>query len=164
MTEPVKKSKGFPFGEVIGLGALIISGLGLYNSWQNGKTGPTEVIERKVAVPFVLRGTVEDEGRSIRLAPADEAHSLDSLSLAFPGGTTVAVGSDGLLEAGEVADAMPDPEEKNGDGTVTATVSAQYFEAGSERTSKRRYAISYRWEGGGLLSGKKLRLTGFRRA
>ena len=164
MTEPVKKPRSFPLGEVIALGALVVSGLGLWNSWKGEKTGPTEVIERKVAVPLVMRGTVGDEGKRIVIAPVDESHSLDSISMDFPGGTTVAVGSDGVLEAGKVEDAMPDPDEKKGDGTVIAMLSAQYFDAGKERTAKRRYAISYRWENSGLLGGKKLRLTGFRRA
>jgi len=164
MTEPAHKPRKFPLGEAIGIGALVISGLGLWNSWQSGKEGPAEVVERKAAVPLVLRGKVEEDGKRIAISPVEQSHAIDSLSFVFPGGTTVGVGSDGVLEADEVQDAMPDPDEKKGDGQVTATVTAQYVETGTERTAKRRYAISYRWEGGGLLSGKKLRLTGFRRA
>lgn len=166
MTDPVPtRQKRFPFGELIGLGALVISGLGLWNSWRNSEQDkPTEVVERKLAVPLVLRGQVRDEGRGIDIAPVEQSHALDSLELLFPSGEKLELGSDGRLEAAAVEDALGDTVERKGNGRVVATVSARYVEAGSERQSQRKYAIAYRWEGGGLLSGKKLRLTGFTRA
>lgn len=164
MTDPVRPKRKFPIGELIALGALVISGLGLWHNMQNSKTGPTEVVERKAAVPLVLRGRVEEDGKSIAIAPVDEGHALDSLSFAFPGGKTVALGGDGMLDAGDVADVLPEDGERKGDGRIVATVTAKYVEAGSDRTAKRAYAIAFRWQGGGLLSGRKLRLTGFSRA
>lgn len=164
MTDPAPKSRKFPVAETVGIGALVISGLGLWNSWQSGKPAPTEVIERKQAVPLVLRGHVEDEGRKLVISPVEASHALESLDLGFPGGTTINVGGDGVLTSDEVRDSIPDPDDRKGDGRVLTQVTAHYVEAGTERTSKRRYAIAYRWEGGGLLSGKKLRLTGFARA
>lgn len=164
MTDPVRPKRKFPIGELIALGALIISGLGLWHNWQNSKTGPTEVVERRAAVPLVLRGQVEDDGKRIAISPVDDGHALDSLSFAFPGGKTIGLGGDGMLDAGEVADILPDDVERDGEGRIVATVTAKYVEAGSDRTAKRAYAIAFRWQGGGLLSGKKLRLTGFSRA
>lgn len=164
MTDPAPRPRKFPVAETIGLGALVISGLGLWNSWQSGKPAPTEVIERKQAVPLILRAHVEDEGKRLVISPVESSHALESLDMVFPGGTAISVGSDGVLNSDEVQDSIPDPEDRRGDNRVVAQVTAHYVEAGTERTSKRRYAIAYRWEGGGLLSGKKLRLTGFTRA
>jgi hypothetical protein len=124
----------------------------------------TEVVERKLSVPLVLRGRVEDEGRRIDIAPVEQAHALDSLSLAFPDGERIELGSDGRLDSEAVEDALGKDIDRKGDGRVTVAATAHYVEAGKEREAKRRYAISYRWEGGGLLGGKKLRLTGFVRA
>jgi hypothetical protein len=164
MTEPGPKPKRFPFGEAIGVGALVISGLGLWNTWQSGKPGPTEVVERKVSVPLVLRGKIEDDGKAMIIEPVDPAHALESIVALFPGGTKVSVASDGVLKAEDVQDAMPDPDDKKGGGSVVTTMTTHYVENGTERSAIRHYSLSYRWESGGLLSGKKLRLTGFARA
>ena len=80
-----------------------------------------------------------------------------------PRARSIEVGSNGTLSAGEVQDALPDGTEKT-DGQIMATVTARYVEAGADRESKRRYAIRYRWEGGGLFDGKSLRIVDFRRA
>jgi len=150
-------------GEIIAMAALVISGLGLWNSWQGARTGPAEVIEKKGAVPLVLRGSVQDEGKKLVIAPVEESHALDSLALAFPGGKTAQTGSDGALSAGEVESALGDSSGHKGTGSVRVTIDARYVEAGAERRSKRNYVIRYRWEGGGLFGGKSLRLTGFGR-
>ncbi len=165
MSDPVKGGKrGLGVGEGIGLAAVFISGLGLWNSWKgDDKQGPTEVVEKKAAVPLVLRGRVEDEGERLVIAPVEQTHALDSLKLAFASGKAVETGSNATLSAGEVQDALPDGTEKK-DGQIVATVTARYVEAGEERESTRRYAIRYRWEGGGLFEGRSLRIVDFRRA
>lgn len=151
------------FGEFIALAALILSGLGLWNSWQDGKTGPTEVIEQPRAIALVLRGKVEDDGRRLVISPVEDSHALESLMLTFPGGKTIELGSDGELDAGAVESALPKSTERKGNGRVTAKIDARYIEAGSERRSAHQYLIRYRWEGGGLFGGKSLRLTGLAR-
>lgn len=124
MTDPTPKPrrKGVSLGETIAILALLISAAGLYNSWQSKQTGPTEVLESKPAVPLVLRGTVEDRGKTL-------AELIN----------------------------------RKADGNVRATVEARYVEAGTERKASRRYAIRYRWEGGGLFDDRKLRFVGFSR-
>lgn len=151
-------------GELIALAALILSGLGLWNSWQNGKTGPTEVIEKPRAIPLVLRGKAGDDGRRLTIGPVEDSHALESLVLTFPGGKKVELGSDGELGSGAVEAALPLSAERKGDGKVTAKIAARYVEAGSERRSAHQYVIRYRWEGGGLFGGKSLRLTGLARS
>lgn len=162
--QPPKRRRGISVGEVIALAALSISAIGLWNSWQDGKRQPTEVVERKVAIPLVLRGQVEDDGKRMIIAPVEETHALDSLSLALAAGGKVEVGGDGVLGADEVEAALPEATERKGDGRILASVTANYVESGKERTATRRYAIRYRWEGGGLFGGRSLRLTAFQRA
>lgn len=162
--QPPKKRRGIGFGETIAVIAVIISALGLYNSWQNGKREPTEVVERKAAIPLVLRGQVEDNGRRLVIAPVEDTHALETLSLALAGGGKIEVGSNGVLSADEVASALPESEERKGEGQIVATATTRYVESGEERSATRRYAIQYRWTGGGLFDDRDLVLTGFRRA
>ncbi len=164
MSDPAKSGRrGLGVGEGIGLAAVFISGLGLWNSWRgDDKQGPTEVVEKKAAVPLVLRGQVEDEGERLVIEPVEPTHALDSLKFAFASGKTVEIGSNGTLNSGEIEGALPEDFERK-DGQIVANVTARYVEAGKERDSTRRYAIRYRWAGGGLFAGKSLRIVDFRR-
>ena len=164
MSDPLKPKRGVSIGEGIGLAALFVSALGLWNSWRGDeKSGPTEVVEKKATVPLVLRGRADDDGERLIIAPVEATHALDSLQFAFASGKTVEIGSNGMLSADEVQDALPEGTEKI-DGQILATVTARYVEAGEERESKRRYAIRYRWAGGALFAGKSLRIVDLRRA
>jgi hypothetical protein len=40
---------------------------------------------------------------------------------------------------------------------------ARYVEAGTDKSASGSYVISYRWESGGLLGGRSLRLEGLSR-
>ena len=164
MSEPSQRKSRVSIGEGIAIAALFVSALGLWNSWRgDDRPGPTEVVERKAAVPLVLRGRVEDNGERLVIEPVESTHALDSLKFAFASGKTIETGSNGTLTAGEVEDALPENSEKI-DGQILATVSGRYVESGKDREASRRYAIRYRWEGGGLFEGKRLRIVDFRRA
>ena len=164
MNDPVKRKSRVSIGEGIALAALFVSALGLWNSGKGGdRPGPTEVVEKKAAVPLTLRGRIEDEGERLVVEPVETTHALESLQFAFASGKTIETGSNGTLSAGEVENALPDQAEKT-DGQILATVAARYVEAGQDRETKRRYAVRYRWEGGGLFEGKRLRIVDFRRA
>lgn len=164
---PKPRRKWIAFGELIALAALVVSGLGLWNSWRGGeqdKAGPTEVIERKSPVPLVLRGRVEDDGKRLEIVPVEPGHALESLTLKAKDGV-VDVGGDGIVQASDLEAAAKalDPDRKD-EGSLRVTINARYVEAGVERRSSRSYAIGYRWDGGGLFGGRSLRITAFRRA
>lgn len=164
MSEPSPRKSRISIGEGIALAALFVSALGLWNSWRgDDRPGPTEVVEKKAAVPLVLRGRVEDDGERLVVEPVEATHALDSLQFTFASGKTIETGSNGTLSAGEVQDALSEKTEKI-DGQILATVTARYVEAGQEREARRRYAIRYRWQGGGLFEGKRLAIVDFRRA
>lgn len=159
--EPAKR-RWISLGEFIAMAALAISGLGLWNSWQDGKKEPTEIVERRLSVPLALIGRVEDGGRRLVIQPVDNGHALDSLTIVLPSGT-FETGPDGEIDSGSITDAIGDTN-RSGSGSVKAMIEARYIEAGKERVEKKPYLLRYRWEGGGLFEGKRLRLTGLRRA
>lgn len=160
---PKPRRKGVSLGETIAILALLISAAGLYNSWQSKQDGPTEVLERKPAVPLVLRGMVEDGGKTLVISPAETAHVLDSLTLTLSNGAKIDAGSDGRIGSREFDKALGDSINRKADGNAHATVEARYVETGTERKASRRYAIRYRWEGGGLFDDRELRFVGFSR-
>lgn len=161
--EQANRRKWINFGETIAVLALIVSALGLYNSWQDGKTGPTEIVEKKQPVPLVLRGEVVRNGRALHLAPIEDGHALESATLTLANGKTLELGSNGEIDAGDVAEALDPKGERKGEASARVRMTANYVEAGQERSATRAYVLRYRWEGGGLFDDTDLRFTGFSR-
>ena len=171
MTDPRSKAppprrRGIGIGEIIALGALVISGLGVWISWKNSSNdGPTRVVEQRQPIPLTLRASVEDDGKSLRIAPVEPGHALESLRVTIPGVQAVTVGSDGQLAAREVAEALEVADDRRkGNQSVRVTIDARYVEAGTDRRRSAAYVLRYRWEGGGLFGGRALRLLGLSRA
>jgi len=110
-----------------------------------------------------LRGRAGADGRSIEISPVEASHALESLTIAI-GASKIPLGSDGVLGASEVEGALGKTD-KDGKGThsLRARITAQYVEAGADKSATGNYTITYKWEGGGLLGGKSLRLTGMTR-
>jgi hypothetical protein len=156
------KRRAIGFGETIGLAAVIISGLGLWNSWRSDETDkPTPQVEAKTpAIPIAFRGEVEKDGKAMTISPVEPGHSLESLTLKVAGKPAMSIGSDGRLTASDaerlIGDAGKDPKP----GFLSVRIEARYIEAGTLKRGGGHYRISYRWEDGGLFGGDKLRLTG----
>ena len=170
MTDPQRpespKRKFINIGEIVAVGGLAISGLALWNSWRAGDKEIAEIVGEKVPqVPLALRGTVEDKGKSLRLAPVEEDHALEELTLTAqaPASGSASFGSDPMVSASLIESWLPDDAAKEGAGSLTVSVQARYIEHGETRTAKQRYRLSYGWVDGGLFSGKSLRITGIRR-
>lgn len=168
MSDPVKSGRrGLGVGEGIGLAAVFISGLGLWNSWRgDDKQGPTEVVEKKTAVPLVLRGRVDDDGRALEIAPIEASHALQSLTLTVPNsGSVIESGSGGKISARAIESSLNRVDDRDGNTQrIVVRIAARYVEAGSDKSATGSYVISYKWEGGGLFEGKSLRIVDFRRA
>src|SRR4051794_2087711 len=151
MSDPQFRRRWISFGEVIALGALVISALGLWITWKSNQNGkPTEVVEHKQAIPLILRGSVQGDGRELIISPVESSHALESLTVTVPGNSAIEVGSDGRLSASDVEGALKADKEQKGSHAVRATIAARYVEMGKERRSSGTYSIRYRWEGGGL--------------
>ena len=164
--EKARRRRRIALGEAIGIAALLISALGLYNSWRNGEDKPAVVIDRAPKpIPLVLRGVLADDGKVINLAPLEESHALDQVVITArpPAKGTATFGSDPMLSAAMVETWLPDSGKREGGGTLAVDTVARYVETGETRTAKLRYRIGYEWKDGGLLRGKSVRLTGFSR-
>ena len=165
--EKARRRRRIALGEAIGIAALLISALGLWNSWRNGDDDkPAVVIDRAPKpIPLMLRGAVSDDGKVIRLAPLESTHALDEVVITArpPAKGTATFGSDPMLSAAMVETWLPEAGKREGSGTLAADTVARYVEAGETRTAKQRYRIGYTWKDGGLFSGKSVRLIAFSR-
>jgi hypothetical protein len=152
-------------GEVIAIAALIVSALGLWLAWKNSSNNqPTRVVEQRQAIPLTLRGTVANDGREIVIAPVEQSHALESLTLTMSGAPAIEIGSDGTLNASDVESALKDKDGGDkGSHSASVKITARYVEMGKDRTSSGNYVLRYRWEGGGLLGGHSLRFAGLSR-
>ncbi|MEO8142050.1 MAG: hypothetical protein ABI617_05275 [Sphingomicrobium sp.] len=164
LTPGEQRRRWINIGEIIAVAGLTISGLALWNSWgrDDGKPAAT-IVEQRSAIPLALRGAVDDDGRVLVFTPVEAGHALDSLTLSVPGKTAVAVGSDGRIAASDVEKLLDNTAGKARSGSLSVTIAARYVEAGQDRTGGGRYRLAWRWEKGGLLGGRTLRLTGLNR-
>ena len=152
-------------GEAIAIAALIVSAAGVWISWKSSEDkDPTTVVETRQPVPLALRGKPSDDGRMLEISPVESDHALQSLNVIVAGSSAIDVGSDGELSASDLENALGD-KAADGKGVhrVRVRVDARYVEAGTDKTATGSYVIGYKWEGGGLLGGRSLRLTGFSR-
>ena len=166
MSEEQTRRRWINLGELIALAALIVSALGVWIAWKSSNQDkPTEVLEKRSAVPLALRGTVDSTGETLTIAPADPSHALESLRLTIRGSSPIDVGSDGRLSARDVETALKDREKEAKDVTqsVAVRIDARYVEAGADRRGGGAYVLRYKWEGGGLFGGRSLRLVGLSR-
>jgi hypothetical protein len=153
-------------GELIALAALIVSAVGVWIAWtSNNQDKPTRVVEQRSAVPLALRGTVDADGRTLTIVPADPSHALESLRLSIKGAPPIEIGSDGRLGASDVESALKNRDKESKDVTrgVPVRIDAHYVESGTDRRGGGTYVLRYRWEGGGLFGGRSLRLVGLSR-
>jgi len=168
MTESpeARRRRWISLGETIAIAALIVSAVGVWIAWKSSNHDkPTEVVERRSAVPLALRGMPGSDGRTLTILPADPGHALQSLRLAIKGASPIELGSDGRLSASDVEGALHGREKEAKDVTLSVPVriDARYVEAGVDHRGVGTYALRYKWEGGGLFGGRSVRLVGLSR-
>lgn len=164
MSEPTaseQRKRLINIGEIVAVCGLVISGLALWNSWKGDEPKTEQTQKEAEAIPLALRGTVKDGGKAISLAPAENAHALESLTItaAAPASGSASFGSDPIISASLLETWLPKDAVNEGVGTMTLTIDSRYIERGEPRASKTRYRVTYGWTDGGLLSGKSLRIT-----
>jgi hypothetical protein len=150
------------FGETIAVIGVVISGIALWKTWDSGDK-PAVVVEKRQPVPLTLRARAQNDGRTLEISPIEPGHALQSLAITL-GGTTLTVGSDGELGAGDVEKALKGRDENKGAHSAPVRIDARYVEAGADRRGGGSYVLRYRWEGGGLFGGRSIRLTGLSKA
>lgn len=153
-----------PLGELIAFAALIVSAFGVWIAWKaSDRDQPTRVVEQRQPIPLTLRGMVEDDGRSLLIGPIEPGHALQSLAITF-GTSKVELGSDGELDARTIENVLGKSAEKDeATHRLPVRIVTRYVEAGADKSTTGSYTLSYRWEGGGLLGGRSLRLVGLSR-
>jgi len=166
MTDEKTRRRWINLGEIIALAALVVSAVGVWIAWKSSSNdGPTRIVEQKSAVPLALRGTVDRDGQTLTIMPADPSHALESLKLTIKGASPIDVGGDGRVSASDVEAVLKnhDKEAKGVALSVPLRIDARYVEAGADRRGGGSYTLRYKWEGGGLFGGRSLRLVGFSR-
>ena len=165
MTDEKTRRRWINLGELIAIAALIVSAAGVWIAWKSSNNDkPTRVVEQRSSVPLALRGTVDSDGRTLTIVPADSSHALESLKVTIRGAAAIEVGSDGRLSASDVESALKGREEaKDVTHSVPLRIDARYVEAGTDRRGGGAYVLRYKWEGGGLFGGRSLRLIGISR-
>lgn len=157
-------------GEVVGLGALAVAGLGY---WDAHRERAAERVERAQAVAgahaLVLRGEAQGEGARVRLSTADPRQVIETQRYLFP---------QALLDhAMEVDAAEPQVDRawlpasavhalagrataQGGEGRVVLGVTTRYVEDGEALSDQSLYRLGYRTESAGLFGGARLVLQG----
>ncbi len=169
MKEPESRARRrwISLGETIALAALIVSAVGVWIAWKSSSSEnkPTQIVEQRQTIPLTLRGKAEDDGRRLEIAPVETSHALESLTLILKGSSPIQIGSDGILDAGDVESALRDRrKDEKGSQSIPVHIQARYVEVGTDRRAAGNYLLRYRWEGGGLFGGRSLRLTGLSRS
>jgi hypothetical protein len=166
MSDSETRRRWITLGEIIAIAALVVSAVGVWIAWKSGNEDKTtRVVEQRTAVPLALRGTVNGDGSTLTILPADPSHALEGLSVAIKGGSTIDVGSDGKLSADDVQAVLKgrDTEAKDVTHSVPVRIDARYVEMGKDRRGGGNYILRYKWQGGGLFGGRSLRLVGLSR-
>lgn len=158
-----EKRRWISLGEVIAVAALIVSAVGVWIAWKSSTSNqPTRVVEQRQPIPLTLRGTAQDDGRKLVISPVESSHALESLTLTIKGADPIELGSDGTLDANTLGSKIKKDEDK-GAHSVAARIDARYVEMGKDRRGGGNYVLRYRWESGGLLGGRSLRLVSLSR-
>lgn len=172
-TEAAKtRRRWINLAELLAVAAVIISGLTLWNSYRERVGAEADkAAERQqadaAAEALLLRGTPDREGERLSLAPADAGQTIQTQRIAFPaafGTAPVEMLSDPRIEARWVARALlrarGDAAEDRSDKSFPVQIVTSFYSGGVLHRDSARYAVGYRIEGGGLLSGHRVRLLG----
>src|SRR4051812_35363793 len=107
MTDPETRRRWINLGELIALAALIVSGMGVWLAWKSGdEEKTTKVVEQHTSVALALRGSVDRDGSTLTIVPADPSHALEGLTISIKGSAPIDVGSDGRVSASDVQGAL----------------------------------------------------------
>ena len=165
------------FAEVLGVVAVLISGLTLWNSYQQRSSEEADKAAARgeadaEARTLLLRATPDRDGRTLSLAPAATGQTIQNQNIAFPaalGIASVDTVSESRIEAGWFEQALlrarqnAGREENRGDERLPVAITTAFFSGGAMHRDSAIYDVGYRVEGGGLFGGHKVRMRGISR-
>lgn len=164
--------------EVLGVIAVLISGLTLWNSYQERSADEADKAAARTqaaaeAQILLLRASPDREGRTLSLATAGTGQTIQNQIVNFPAPLGVAAVDtliEPRIEAGwfeqallRAQQARGERGESRGDERVPVAITTTFFSGGAMHRDSAIYDIGYRVEGGGLFGGHKIRMRGISR-
>lgn len=168
-------------GELVAVLAVLISALGLFNSWSERRQKDQERItsEQKAAAAerrataaagLLLRARPDKSGSRLDLSPAREEQVVQMQTLTFPaklGISPVETSGDARIEASwftgnlkKARRAAKRPDETTGDERLPVLIETVYVDGGETRRDRTLYDIGYAVREGGLFGGSQVELRG----
>ncbi len=156
-------------GETVGIIAVLISGLGLWNNYQQHREERAEKAAAVSPAPFHLKAAASADGDTLSLTPVVTNHAIQGQTLRFPPSfklSPVTTTSDARIEAGWFGGALKAdrhtrllPEATQGDERVPVMIETDYLANGTPLKARAFYDIGYALEGH-FLRGSSVRLRG----
>lgn len=176
MTDDTKRRsrlRWVTLGEAVAVAAVIISGLGLWNNYQDRREAraekAAEASRATAPTPFHLRAGTSADGSTLALSPVGTDHVIQGQTLRFPPSfklSPVSTTSDTRIEASWFASALKDdrhsrqlPEETQGDERVPVMIETEYLAGDTALKARAFYDIGYALEGH-FLRGASVKLRG----
>lgn len=161
-------------GELLAVAAVVISGLTLWNSYQERSGAEAEKAAARQAQAaeaqtLLLRATPDAKGESLALVPADAEQTIQTQSVRFPAALGVAAVdtvAEPRIEAGWFAKPLlrllDDQEgaDSPGDKRLPVAITTSFVADGATHSDTALYYLGYRIEEGGLFDGARIRLRG----
>ncbi|WBO24152.1 hypothetical protein [Sphingomonas abietis] len=160
-------------GEAVAVSAVIISGLGLWVSYEDRRDARADKIAEdartQVHGPFYLRAEANGDGSALTLSPVRADDVIQGQTIRFPPAfklSPVTTTSDARIEAGWFGDALKSdrkkrelPDETQGDERVPVMIETDYLADGKTLSARAYYDIGYALEGH-FLRGSTVKLRG----
>jgi hypothetical protein len=145
-------------GEGLAIIAVVISGLTLWNNYQDRQSREAEQAAEKKssatrAATLLLRGTAGAKGAKISIAPADAEQAIQSQRLVYPsalGADPIETVADARIEAGWIKDALGTDllkaERGGGDQRLPVLITTRFEVDGEAHVDTAIYDVGYRTE------------------
>jgi hypothetical protein len=160
-------------GEAVAIAAVLISGLGLWNSYQDRRDAraekAAEAARSTAPAPFYLKASAAADGATLALAAANAEQTIQGQTLRFPPSfklAPVTTAGDPRIEAGWFDDALKAdrktrqlPDQTAGDERVPVMIETDYLIGDRALKSRAYYDIGYALEGH-FLRGSSVKLRG----
>ncbi|MEY2883267.1 MAG: hypothetical protein RL490_991 [Pseudomonadota bacterium] len=150
-TPAARRRRWLTIGEIVGVLALVISAVSLWDSHQDRAETRAEAAARAKAPskPLLLTARAEDDGRSLAIASPDSGRIIQTQTVMFPSPLAVdkaeTVGNP-HIEAGWFASALHHAAHvENGRGRLPVVIVTDYIDDGTRRTDTALYDIGYHW-------------------
>ena len=169
MSETTRKRLPFRWltlGEIVGVLAVIIAALGLWENHREhveaAKEHQAEIAAGALKDTFLMTGALNHDGDVVRLTAVHPDQVIQTQTVWFPAairGDSVETTGNPRLEAGWIADGVRKAAGKSKQGRVPVGVQTVYIEDGETRTDNAVYDLAYSLHPR-FLQGDKVELDG----